>query len=103
MRFQAWLHRQNPAKGFPQTHADQALADLQSDLDSGAVVLTAAEWPDVLSRAELLSRRHTRTGGHRGLDILHIATALHLEATELLTFDKKQRRLARAASLKVRP
>lgn len=103
MRFQAWLHRQNPAKGCPQTDADQALADLQSDLDSGAVVLAAAQWPDVLSRAELLSRRHTKTGGHRGLDILHIATALHLDATELLTFDKNQRRLARAASLKVRP
>ena len=43
VRFQAWLHRQNPAKGFPQTDADQALADLQSDLDSGAVVLVAAQ------------------------------------------------------------
>jgi hypothetical protein len=48
MRFQAWLHRQNPAKGFPQTDADQAQADLQSDLDSGAVVLVAAQWPDEL-------------------------------------------------------
>ena len=108
MRFQAWLHRQNPAKGCPQTDADQALADLQSDLDSGAVVLAAvvlaaADWPDVLSLAELLSRRHTKTGGHRGVDILHVATALHLDATELLTFDKKQRRLARAAILEVRP
>ena len=103
MRFQAWLHRQNPAKGFPQTDADQALADLQSDLDSGAVVLVPAEWPDVLSRAELLSRRHTKTGGHRGLDVLHIATALHLEASQLLTFDKNQRSFARAAGLEVRP
>lgn len=75
MRFQSWLHRQNPAQGFPQTHADQALADLQSDLDSGAVVLVTAQWPDVLSRAERLSRRHTKTGGHRGLKILHVATA----------------------------
>ena len=66
-------------------------------------MLAAAQWPDVLSRAELLSRRHTKTGGHRGLDILHIATALHLDASELLTFDKKQRRLARAAILEVRP
>lgn len=102
MRFHAWLHRQNPAKGFPLSDADQALADLQSDLDSGAVVLASAEWPDVFSRAELLSRRHTKIGGHRGLDILHIATALHLEATELLTFDKNQSRLARAAGLEVR-
>lgn len=103
IRFQAWRHRQNPAKGFPLRDADQALADLQSDLDSGAVVLVTAQWPDVLSRAELLSRRHTKTGGHRGLAILHIAMALHLEATEFLTFDKNQRRLARAAELEVRP
>ena len=68
--FDRWMHA-----------ADQALADLQSDLDSGAVVLVPAQWPDVLSRAELLSRRHTKTGGHRGLDILHIATALHLPAS----------------------
>jgi hypothetical protein len=40
-------------------------------------VLAAAQWPDVLSRAELLSRRHAKTGGHRGLEILHVATALH--------------------------
>jgi hypothetical protein len=31
----------------------------------------------VLSRAELLSRRHTKTGGYHDLDILHVATALH--------------------------
>jgi hypothetical protein len=40
-------------------------------------VLSTAEWTDVLSRAELLSRRRTKTGGHRGLDILHAATALN--------------------------
>jgi hypothetical protein len=57
----------------------------------------------VLSRAELLSRRHTKTGGHRGLNILHVATALHLEASELLSFDKNQRRLARAAGFEVSP
>jgi predicted nucleic acid-binding protein len=43
------------------------------------------------------------SGGHRSLDILHVATALHLGALEFLTFDTNQRKLAAAEKLKVRP
>jgi predicted nucleic acid-binding protein len=43
------------------------------------------------------------TGGHRSLDVLHVATALHLGARELLTFDTNQRKLATAEKLKVKP
>lgn len=64
VRFQVWLHSQDKAKGYPQADADRALADLQSDLDTGAVVLAAVEWPDVHSRAETLSKQHTAVGGH---------------------------------------
>jgi predicted nucleic acid-binding protein len=103
VRFQVWLHAQDKAKGYPQADADRALADLQSDLDTGAVALATVEWPDVRSRAETLSRQHTAAGGHRSLDVLHIATALHLEAEEFLRFDANQRKLARAAGLKVKP
>lgn len=103
VRFQAWLHARDKTRGYPQADADQALADLQTDLDTGAVVLVAAEWADVHSRAEELSKRHTAAGGHRSLDVLHVATALHLEAEQFLTFDANQRKLAAAAGLKVKP
>ncbi len=43
------------------------------------------------------------TGGHRSLDVLHVATALHLGAREFLTFDLNQRKLASAEKLKVKP
>ena len=103
VRFQVWLHTQDKTRGYPQADGDLALVDLQTDLDTGAVVLVATEWPDVHSRAEELSRRHTAAGGHRSLDVLHVATALHLKAAEFLTFDASQRKLAAAAGLKVKP
>jgi len=37
------------------------------------------------------------------MDILHVATALHLEANQFLTLDVLQSKLAKAAGLKVRP
>ena len=103
VRSQVWLHGRDRTRGYPQTIADTALADLQTDLDTGAVQLVPAEWADVHQRAEDLSRRHTAAAGHRSLDVLHVATALHLHAREFLTFDTNQRKLAVAVGLKVKP
>ena len=103
VRFQVWLHARDKSKGCPQAHCDRALADLQTDLDTGAVVVATADWPDVHRLAETLSKRHTISGGHRSFDVLHVATALHLGAREFLTFDANQRKLAAAEKLKVKP
>jgi predicted nucleic acid-binding protein len=103
LRFQAWLHARDKGRGFPQADCDGALADLQTDLDTGALVVVAAAWPDVHRLAETISKRHTNSGGHRTLDVLHVATALHLGAKEFLTFDANQRKLAAAEKLKVKP
>ena len=103
VRFQVWLHARDKAKGYPQADCVRALADLQTDLDTGAVVVVTADWPDVHRLAETISKRHTIAGGHRSLDILHVATALHLGTREFLTFDGNQRKLAAAEKLKVKP
>ena len=103
VRFQVWLHAQNPKKGFPQAECEQALADLQSDLDTGVVVIAPADWSDVHHIAERLSANHTRTRGQRAFDLLHIATALHLDARDFLSFDDRQRELAKREGLKVKP
>ena len=103
VRFQVWLHARDKNKGYPQSDCDRALADLQTDLDTGALVVVTADWPDVHRLAETLSKRHTMTGGHRSLDVLHVATALHLGARDFLTFDTNQIKLALAAKLKVKP
>lgn len=103
LRFQVWLREQNPHKGFSQPECDQALADLQSDLDSGVTVIVPADWSDVHHIADQLSARHTRTRGQRAFDLLHIATALHLDARDFLSFDHRQRELAKREGLKVQP
>ena len=103
VRFQVWLHGRDKTRGYPQSVAEVALAKLQSNLDTGALVVVTADWPDVHRLAETLSKRHTMTGGHRSLDALHVATALHLGAREFLTFDANQIKLALAEKLKVKP
>lgn len=102
-RLQTFLHAQDRRKGYPAAVAERALADLQANLASGAVVIVPADWPDVYAIAERLSAQYTARGGHRALDLLHVATALHLNARQLLTFDASQRRLAEAEGLKVKP
>src|SRR6266481_2076936 len=78
LRFQVWLHAQNPRKGFPQEPCDKALAVLQSDLDTGVLLAVPADWPEVHRIAERLSATYTKADGHRAFDVLHVATALHL-------------------------
>ncbi|MFZ0505914.1 MAG: hypothetical protein WAM44_19480 [Chthoniobacterales bacterium] len=66
-------------------------------------LLIPVQWPEVHSTAERLSAQYTLAGRHRALDILHVATALRLEAEQLLTFDSNQSVLARAAGPEVAP
>jgi predicted nucleic acid-binding protein len=72
-------------------------------LDIGTTVVATADWLDVHRLAEILSKKHTIANGHRSMDVLHVATALHLGAKEFLTFDANQRKLAVAEKLKVKP
>ena len=72
-------------------------------LASGIIKVIPVDWSDIYRRAEILSKRHTNSRGYRGFDILHIATALHLDAQSLLSFDTNQIKLARAENLKIFP
>lgn len=103
LRFQVWLNSQNPKLGFGPKECSQALRDLESDVASGAVLLVPADWAAVHQRAEDISKAHTMANGFRTMDTLHVSTALHLGATEFLTFDLRQRKLATSECLKVRP
>ena len=103
VRFQTWLHRKEAAKGYGEKEGAKMLADLQSDIDSGLVEIIPADWAKVHSRAEQLSAQHTGKTGRRAFDILHVATALELEAKQFLSFDGGQSALAKAVGLKVKP
>ena len=103
LRFQVWRRTANPREGMAPADAQAALNQYDSDLANGVAVLAPCPLADVLHQSEKISARHTITGGHRSFDVLHVATALVLRAKEFLTFDAKQRRLATAEGLKVKP
>ena len=101
VRFQIRLHSKDSTKGFPKSDGLQMLADLKSDLLTGAVAVITAPWHQVHATAERLSERYTVARGHRCMDILHVATALELGVHEFLTFDANQKKLAVAEGLVV--
>ncbi len=55
----------------------------------------------IFERTAELSQMHTPVFGTRALDVLHIAIALELHATEFWTFDERQAKLAQAVGLSV--
>ncbi|MCB1125934.1 MAG: type II toxin-antitoxin system VapC family toxin [Verrucomicrobiae bacterium] len=103
MRFQVWRHLRDSSVGIAREQGATALADLNPNLGSGALVVVDADWGKVLQLAEDMSARRTITGGHRTLDVLHVATGKQLGARELLSFDANQRRLAAVEGLEVNP
>jgi predicted nucleic acid-binding protein len=90
-------------KTILRSHAQAAFAAMEDDLATGATELVSCDWGAVHGRALRIARQHTAKGGNRGLDILHVATALELGAKEFLTFDSRQGVLAKAVGLKVKP
>jgi len=88
-------------KGIPAGTAALFWAQFEVDRASGRLTVLICNLADVIDQAKRLSATHTLTGGHRGFDILHVATALHLKASRFLTFDGNQKRLAEAEGLVV--
>ena len=81
---------------------EKALHDLENDKAAGVLHAVPLDWPKALKYAVALGRRHTEALGARGMDILHVASALALKAGRFVTFDERQRELARLAGLEIR-
>ena len=101
IRFQIRLFGKDRTKGFPKAEGMAMLRAIQSDLTNNVLQMVAPDWADVHRIAEELSAKHTEPGGHRLVDILHIATALHLGSEMFLTFDSNQKLLAEAEGMEV--
>jgi predicted nucleic acid-binding protein len=80
--------------------AAQYWALFEAAVSQGRLIVETCNLADVVDEAKRLSAIHTVSGGHRGFDILHIAAALKLGATEFLTFDGNQKRLAESEGLR---
>jgi len=76
-------------------------AEFEADRASGRLQVQICNLADVVHEAKRLSAMHTLTSGHRGFDILHVASALIVKAQRFLTFDENQKKLAEAEGLVV--
>ena len=76
-------------------------AGFEAAITQGRLIVATSNLADVVDEAKRLSAIHTLTGGHRGFDILHVASALTMRATHFLTFDGNQKKLAEAEGLVV--
>ena len=57
----------------------------------------------LFAKALELAERHSAAKGTRSLDLMHVAAALLLDAETFLSFDERQRKVAKAEGLKVKP
>jgi predicted nucleic acid-binding protein len=81
--------------------AARFLAEFEADRASGRLHLQVCNLAEVVDEGKRLSATHTIAGGHRGFDVLHVASALVVGARQFLTFDGNQKTLAEAEGLAV--
>ena len=99
--FEVWRKANGDARGLDQPQAQSGLAAFDLDLGQGVWEIISPDLPVTLAHGERLTLQHTPRTGARGFDLLHVATACQLAATEFLTFDVKQRALAESEGLVV--
>lgn len=87
-------------KFIPRPVHKAALAALDDDFAQGRLMLADVSWRAALRLAEEISRKHTPATASRTLDILHVASAITLQRRYFLTFDNRQRKLAKTVGLK---
>lgn len=72
---------------------------VEADLKAGVLVAAGGDWKDIFQQAMNLAEQHTGTIGCRSLDVLHCAAAKVLAASEFITTDARQMKLASAMGL----
>ena len=88
------------AQAFGQiTENERRLAfrEIEQDLQAGLLIYTRVSWTDVFRLADELNDKHSGNHGQRTIDLLHVALAVECGAKTFLSFDRRQRSLAKAA------
>lgn len=101
IELQVWLHSNDKTRGYSRGEANRMMRDWEADTASGINRLVPFDMDAVLRLSRSYSLRLTASGGHRTMDMFHVATAVHLGAQKFLTFDERQRALADFAGLEV--
>lgn len=79
------------------------LKQIEADLREETLIVHAPiDWVTVLREAEKLGATHNESIGCRSSDLFHIAAAVEWGADHFLTFDERQKKMARAAGLTVK-
>ncbi len=68
---------------------------------SGIYYRPQLDWSAIFIHAIDLSKKHSASSGSRSLGILHVASALSINADRLLTLDDRQTRLGALVGLKI--
>jgi predicted nucleic acid-binding protein len=95
------IHLAVHRRQIDQRLARAAIADFDADVREGRLGVIDVLWRRALDLAAELSVRHTAALGTRTLDVLHVASAITLEARRFVSYDDRQATLARAAGLRV--
>ena len=81
----------------------QAFRQIEEDIHDGFLVHTNVTLADICRRADDLSEQNMLKNGQRTIDLLHVAAALESGEKVFLSFERRQRGLAAAAGLSVKP
>ncbi len=76
-------------------------AEFEAIIAQGRVIVEPSNLADVVDEAKRLSASHTSKDGHWSFDILNVAGALVSKASDFLTFDANQKKLAESECLRV--
>lgn len=87
-------------KELPASKIKAAHALARKDVSDGVVLIKSLP-ASVFERAKQISQKRTPRLGTRTLDVLHVASAVLLEADTFFTFDSRQAKLAAAEGLLV--
>ena len=80
-----------------------AWSDVERDLRSGRLFPQPVNWTPVYRAAAQWAALHSPAIGCRSLDVLHVTLAKKLGVREFFTFDVRQRSLALALAMTVKP
>lgn len=86
-------------RAIPTGVAAMYWAGFEAAIAQRRLVVMTTNLADIVEEAKRISSQRTLTGGHRSFDLLHVASAIIANATQFLTFNDNQKKLAEAEGL----